>query len=134
MTLALVTGSSGFVGSAVVRELLSDGFAVRALIRPTSPLTNLAGLDVELATGDLLDEDSLRTALRGCEFVFHVAAYYGTREEDATMMYDVNVRGTKCILNLALQEGVKKVVHTSTIGTIAITSHTAMETSPQLPV
>src|SRR5438132_685927 len=72
----LVTGGTGFVGAHVVRALLARGRAVRCLARPSSPKTNLAGLDVEVVTGDLTDRASLQTALRGVQRLFHVAADY----------------------------------------------------------
>jgi len=118
LKLAFVTGATGFVGSAVVRELLADGVQVRALVRATSNLLNLEGLDVEMIRGDVLDDEALRRGLAGCDVVYHVAGFYSTREEDARLMYDVNVRGTKKVLNLALEAGVGKAVYTSTIGTI----------------
>jgi dihydroflavonol-4-reductase len=113
-----VTGATGFVGSAVVRSLLRRGVAVKALARRSSDLRNIAGLDVEVFYGDLCDEDGLARALRGCDVLYHVAAYYSTDEADAPMMYEVNVRGTKTVMRAALKAGVPRAVHTSTIGTI----------------
>jgi len=118
MARALVTGANGFVGSALVRELLSDGVQVRALVRATGDLRNLAGLDVELVQGDVLQDTGLAQGVRGCDVVYHVAAFYSPREADAQSMYDVNVGGTKRVLRLALEAGVGRIVHTSTIGTI----------------
>jgi len=115
---AFVTGATGFVGSAVVRSLLRRGIAVRVLARRTSDLRNVAGLGVEIFYGDLLDGNHLVDALRGCDALYHVAAYYSTAEADSQRMYEVNVRGTKAVLRAALQAGVQRVVHTSTIGTI----------------
>jgi dihydroflavonol-4-reductase len=118
MPRAFVTGATGFVGSALVRELLDDGVQVRVLIRATSDLGNLANMDVERVQGDVMDEQALAVGLRGCDVVYHVAAFYSTREEDASLMYEVNVQGTKRVLRLALEAGAGKIVHTSTIGTI----------------
>jgi dihydroflavonol-4-reductase len=115
---AFVTGATGFVGSAVVRSLLRRDTAVRVLARPTSDLRNIAGLDVEVFYGDLLDGEGLARALDGCDTLYHVAGYYSTAEADSTKMYEVNVRGTKAIMNAALKAGVRRSVHTSTIGTI----------------
>jgi dihydroflavonol-4-reductase len=70
----LITGASGFVGSAVLRQLIAAGHTVRALVRPNSDRRNLAGLSVEIVTGDLTDCRSLDRALAGCSFLFHVAA------------------------------------------------------------
>lgn len=115
---AFVTGATGFVGSAVVRSLLHRGITVKVLARHTSDLRNIAGLGLEVFYGDLLDGDGLTAALRGCDALYHVAAYYSTAEADSQTMYEVNVRGTKAVLRAALKAGVQRVVHTSTIGTI----------------
>jgi dihydroflavonol-4-reductase len=129
---AFVTGATGFVGSAVVRSLLRRGIAVRALVRRTSDLRNIAGLDVELFYGDLLDSDGLITALQGCGVLYHIAAYYSTAEADSQMMYEINVRGTKAIMRAALDAGVQRAVHTSTIGTIGqpVDGNLATEQTP----
>jgi len=115
---AFVTGASGFVGSAVVRSLLQRGASVKALVRPTSDLRNLASLDVNLIRGDLRDLQPLADAIRGCDVIFHVAALYSTLPEDARRLYDVNVDGTKQVLQLARSASIPRLVHTSTIGTI----------------
>jgi len=118
MMRALVTGGTGFVGSAVVRELLSEGYQVSCLVRPASDLRNLAGLDVALVQGDLSDVTSLREALRGCQELYHVAAYYSTRPEEAERMFAVNALGSRSVLSAAAEAGLSRIVHTSTIGTI----------------
>ena len=115
---ALVTGGTGFVGSAVVRELLAEGYQVVCLVRPGSDLRNLAGLQVILAQGDLEEADSVRKALRGCQELYHVAAYYSTRPEDAERMWAVNALGSLHVLSAAAEAGLSRIVHTSTIGTI----------------
>jgi len=115
---ALVTGAAGFVGSWVVKELLREGIEVRAFVRPQSDLRNLQGLQVELAYGDLRQRESVDRAVRGCQMLFHVAAFYSAREADAPLLYEINVGGTRNVLEAALEAGVEKVVHTSTIGTI----------------
>jgi len=115
---ALVTGGNGFVGSAVVRALLGAGYDVVCLVRPTSNLRNLDGLEVALAVGDLTDEASLDSAMAGCDELYHVAAHYGTRPDDAQTMHRVNVDGTRNVLNAARKAGVSRIVQTSTIGTV----------------
>jgi dihydroflavonol-4-reductase len=115
---ALVTGGSGFVGAAVVRALLGEGVSVTCLVRAGSDRRNLDGLAVTLATGDLNDPASLRAALAGCQQLYHVAAYYSTRAEDAALLQRVNVTGTRHLLTLAAELGLARIVHTSTIGTI----------------
>jgi dihydroflavonol-4-reductase len=82
-----VTGATGYIGSAVVRQLLETGKTVRCLVRETSSLKNLEGLDVETAYGDIRDMDSLRRALDGCDKVYHLAAIYANWLPDAGVMY-----------------------------------------------
>jgi dihydroflavonol-4-reductase len=115
---AFVTGATGFVGSAVVRSLLRRAVAVRVLARLNSDLSNIDGLDVEVFHGDLLDKEVLVRALHSCDVLYHVAAYYSANEADSRTMYEVNVGGTQAVMRAALQAGVPRVVHTSTIGTI----------------
>jgi len=118
MMRALVTGGTGFVGSAVVRALLQEGVTVCCLVRASSDLRNLAGLDVTLVQGDLADKVSLRQAMVGCQQLYHVAAFYSTRPEDAQRMFQVNVDGTRHVLSLAAEMGLGRIVYTSTIGVI----------------
>ena len=111
----LVTGAAGFIGSNVVRALIEDGHDVRALHRPRENVRNLRGLDVERMAGDVTDPDQMRTAVRGCEVVFHLAAIYALWMKDADCMRHVNVDGTRNVLVAARTEGVRRVVHTSSI-------------------
>jgi dihydroflavonol-4-reductase len=113
----LVTGGTGFVGRAVVEELLAAGREVRVLARnPDHPA--LAGLAVELARGDLRDPDSLERALTDCTRLFHVAADYRLWVPDPAAMYAVNVDGTRQVLAAAAARGLDRVVYTSTVGTL----------------
>ena len=115
---AFVTGGTGFVGSAVVRALLARGRDVSCLVRPGSDRRNLDGLAVTLVEGDLDASDTLVRALSGCDELYHVAAAYSTRAEDAAAMMRVNVEGTRHILTAGAEAGLSHIVHTSTIGTI----------------
>ncbi|MGH7256004.1 MAG: hopanoid-associated sugar epimerase [Nitrospirales bacterium] len=117
---ALVTGATGFVGGAVARALLAAGVEVRGLIRPSSDLRNLAGLKVETVHGDLQDRDSLRRALRGCGRLYHVAAHYALWARNPSVFYDVNVTGTRILLETARELGTERIVYTSTIGAIGL--------------
>jgi dihydroflavonol-4-reductase len=113
----LVTGGSGFVGRAVVEELLGAGREVRVLARnPDHPA--LAGLAVEAVPGDLRDPESLHRALRGCSRLFHVAADYRLWVPDPAAMYAINVDGTRQLLTAAAAQGLERVVYTSTVGTL----------------
>jgi dihydroflavonol-4-reductase len=118
MSVVLVTGGTGFVGSHVARRLCEEGFSVRVLARPSSPLTLLQSLPVEVVRGDLLAAESLRKALQGCETLFHVAADYRLWARDPRELYRNNVEGTENILAAAKAAGVAHVVYTSTVGTI----------------
>ena len=115
---AFVTGATGFIGASIVRELLKDGWQVRALVRPGSDRANLAGLEVETFEGDLGGEEPLKRGLAGCDALFHAAADYRLWTRDPAAMYRANVDGTRNILSAALAAGVGKVVYTSSVGTL----------------
>ncbi|MBP7736473.1 MAG: NAD-dependent epimerase/dehydratase family protein [Spirochaetes bacterium] len=110
----LVTGATGFMGSSIVRELLKDGEEVRVLVRKTSDMGNIDGLDVEIAYGDIRDGDSMRQALKGCDTLYYTAAFFAHWVPDRKLPYEVNVEGTKTSMKAALDAGVQKVVYTST--------------------
>ncbi|TAJ27453.1 MAG: NAD-dependent epimerase/dehydratase family protein, partial [Nitrospirae bacterium] len=110
---ALVTGATGFVGAAVARALIDAGTDVRVLTRPDSDLRNLAGLAVEQVHGDLRDRASLRRALAGCQQLYHVAAHYALWAKDPSVFYDVNVTGTRTLLETAREVGTERIVYTS---------------------
>ncbi len=114
---ALVTGASGFIGNNVAKALLDDGFQVRALVRGNSTFTKEYG--GELAQGDIRDVESVRQAVHGCDVVFHVAALYTFWHRDPRTIYEVNVQGTKNVLQASLEAKVQRVVYTSTVSTVA---------------
>jgi dihydroflavonol-4-reductase len=116
----LVTGASGFVGSAVARHLLAAGHRIRVLVRATSDRSNLEGLDVEAAIGSLDEPASLRPAIDGCDALFHVAADYRLWVPDPAAMYRTNVEGTRALMMAALDAGVKRIVHTSSVATLGL--------------
>jgi dihydroflavonol-4-reductase len=115
-----VTGGTGFVGSHVVRQLVERGDCVKALVRRSSRIDNLANLDVEPVIGDLQDAESIRQAIKGSELVFHVAADYRLWSRDPKELYKSNVEGSLNILRAAKEAGVGKVVYTSTVGALGI--------------
>jgi dihydroflavonol-4-reductase len=128
---ALVTGASGFVGSAVARLLVAAGVRVRVLMRPGSDRRNIAGLDVESCEGSLEDGASLVAALEGCTELFHVAADYRLWVPDPAAMFRANVDGTRSLMEAALAAGVGRVVYTSSVATLGIvTGGIADETTP----
>jgi len=114
----LVTGASGFVGWHVARALLDTGAYVRALVRPSSRLRELEG--IETVTGDLRDAASLERAVAGCGVVYHVAANYTLWSPQPRVLYESNVDGTRNLLAAARRAGVERVVYTSTVGCIGI--------------
>jgi dihydroflavonol-4-reductase len=117
---ALVTGATGFIGGAVARALLAAGIEVRVLVRRDADRRNLEGLKVEQAFGDVRDRDSLRQALTGCRQLYHVAAHYALWARDPSVFYDINVTGTRLLLETARDLGTERIVYTSTIGTIGL--------------
>ncbi|NNL77699.1 MAG: NAD-dependent epimerase/dehydratase family protein [Desulfobacterales bacterium] len=114
----LVTGATGFIGSAVVRELLDKGEKVRCLVRKTSSMKNLKGLIVELAIGDIRDIHSVRMALEGCDSVYHLAAVYANWLPDPAVMYQVNEEGTRNVLTACMDSGVRKTVYCSSVAAL----------------
>lgn len=116
----LITGATGFVGSAVTRELLGAGHDVRVLVRPTSNRRNLEGLRIETVFGDLTDQVSIKRALAGCEALFHVAADYRLWVRNPSDMYRSNVFGTHNLMLAAAETGVKRIVYTSSVATLGL--------------
>jgi dihydroflavonol-4-reductase len=120
MSQALVTGGTGFVGANVVRELVAAGASVRVLARAGGDRRALEGVRVELVDGDLLDPASVRRAVRGVQAVYHVAADYRLWTPDPASLYRTNVEGTRIVLEAAGEAGVRRVVHTSSVGALGI--------------
>nr|VFK09400.1 MAG: dihydroflavonol-4-reductase [Candidatus Kentron sp. LPFa] len=119
----LVTGATGFVGSAVARCLLEAGHNVRVMARPQSVLTNIRDLEVEIVTGDLLLPETLASAIEGCDTLFHVAADYRLWVRDSETLYRANAGGTQNLLQAADAAGVSKIIYTSSVATLGIDSN-----------
>lgn len=115
---ALITGATGFVGSAVARKSVLAGLAVRALVRAKSPRFHLAGIDIEFVEGDIRDAASLRRAMTDIRFVFHVAADYRLWARDRGEIFAANVDGTRNVMREALRAKVERVIHTSSVATL----------------
>jgi dihydroflavonol-4-reductase len=113
-----LTGATGFVGSHVARAFAAQGARLHLLVRSTSRLDNLEGLSAETVTGDLRYPDSFRSALSDCEVLVHVAADYRLWVRDPQAMYAANVDGTRNLLALAREVGVRRVVYTSSVATM----------------
>ncbi len=116
----LVTGASGFIGSAVTRQLLAREQEVVALVEADADTTNLEELDVKQVVGDLRSRDSVQNAVNGCRAVFHVAALYRFWARDPHTFYTINVEGTRNVLGAAAEAGVERLVYTSTVGTLGL--------------
>jgi len=114
----LVTGATGFLGSAVASHLKSDGHTVKVLIRPQHDPETYVAAGFEPVVGDLTIEKSLREAVAGVDGVFHVAALYQFWTDRETDIYRVNVGGTESLLRAARDAGVPKFVFTSSVGTL----------------
>ncbi|MGE5325196.1 MAG: hopanoid-associated sugar epimerase [Actinomycetota bacterium] len=119
---AFVTGATGFVGSHVARALAEQGADMRLLVRSSSRTDNISELRAEVVKGDLCQPESLRQAMSGCEFVFHVAADYRIWVRDPEQMYRANVEGTRAIIQAAQQTGVRRVIYCSSVATMGFTT------------
>ena len=128
----LVTGATGFVGSAVVRRLLEAGHDVRVLVRAGSDQRNLEGLAVQTVEGDLRDRTTLDTAVAGCQGLFHVAADYRLWARNHEELYESNVGGTVNMIRAAADAGVERIVYTSSVATLGLhaDAHPADESTP----
>ena len=129
--LVLVTGAAGFVGAAVARAALAEGYAVRALVRASSPRRNLAGLDAEVVAGDLRDAAAVGRALARVRFLLHVAADYRLWAPDPGEILRNNLEGTETVMRAALAAGVERVVITSSVATLRVSPSTVAATEAE---
>ncbi|MGA9063256.1 MAG: hopanoid-associated sugar epimerase [Terracidiphilus sp.] len=113
-----VTGATGFIGHHVARALAGEGAGLRLLVRKTSNLSNLEGIKGETIVGDLAALEGLKSAIGGCDAVVHVAADYRLWIPDPAAMYRANVDGTRELLRIARESGVKRFVYTSSVATM----------------
>jgi len=132
MARTLVTGGSGFLGSHLVRALAKRGDELRLLARRTSNLDVLEGVDFERATGDVTDRRAVRRAMKGVDRVFHVAGRTSLRSRDREAVFAANLTGARIMFEEALEAGVERFVHTSTVGAIGVAppGGVADETTP----
>ena len=112
----LVTGGTGFTGSYVCEGLVERGYKVRALVRPNKDYTHLTNLGVELVNGDLIKKETLLAAVKDIDVVYHIAAVFREQDVPNQYFYDVNVGGTKNLLEASVEAGVRRFVHCSTVG------------------
>ncbi|NET38070.1 MAG: NAD-dependent epimerase/dehydratase family protein [Cyanothece sp. SIO1E1] len=116
---AFVTGGTGFIGANLIRLLIQEGHSVRALVRPSSPLDNLRGLEIEVVKGNLNQTD-LCSHMQDCQALFHVAAHYSLWQSDREALYCNNVLGTRNVLAAARRAQVERVVYTSSVAAIGV--------------
>ncbi len=131
--IALVTGASGFVGSAVARALVARGLHVRVLMRPTASRNNIADLDCEPVPGDMRDEASMTAAMEGARYFFHVAADYRLWARDPGEIERNNLLGAQATMHAALKCGVERVVYTSSVAALKPGASAVDETSRHTP-
>ena len=121
--IVLVTGATGFVGSAIARALLAHGHPVRVLVRPSSNRANLMGLDLAIVEGDIRDARVLVSAMRNVRYVVHAAADYRLWTRYPHTLIENNVVGTRTVMQRALAAGVERIVYTSSVATLALRPH-----------
>ena len=131
---SLVTGGTGFIGANVVRALVDAGDDVRVLVRASSDRSNLDGLGVALAEGDLGDRDSLQAAMDGCSRVFHIAALYSFWVRDPDALFEANVEGTRNVLEAAAAAHVDRIVYTSSVAALAAPHAAAKPVTEETPI
>ncbi len=125
----LVTGATGYIGSALARQVAARDEKIRCLVRPTSNIQNLDGLRVELACGDVGDMDSVRRAVKGCTAVYHLAAIYANWLPNPARMYQVNEEGTRNVLTACKQADVRKIVYCSSVAALGAHGKTPADES-----
>jgi dihydroflavonol-4-reductase len=113
-----VTGANGHIGSHIVRKLIQRGKQVRALVRPASDLRSLAGLDVDLIRGDVLEAESMEEAFEGCHVVFHTAAVYALWARDESVILRTAIEGSTNVISACARAGVRKIIYTSSVAAV----------------
>jgi dihydroflavonol-4-reductase len=129
--LTLITGASGFVGSAIAKAFRESGFEVRALVRVSSPRTNIHQADA-IITGDICDRSAVAAAVRGVRYVVHAAADYRLWAPHPAEIFRTNVDGTRIVMEEALHAGVERIIYTSSVATIASQSDCLADESCRL--
>ncbi len=129
---SLVTGGTGFVGGAIVQQLLNKRENVRVLARASSKVNDLKGKGVDIAIGNVMDKNTLRKAMQGVDVLYHAAAQYETWTAKPQEMFDTAVEGTRNVMQAALDAGIKKVIHTSSAAAFGLPKNqTVTETMPK---
>jgi dihydroflavonol-4-reductase len=129
----LVTGASGFVGSAIAHALRREGHRVRVLVRPSSPRTNVDGRD-EIFVCDILDRAMVARAMSGVRYLFHAAADYRLWAPSSDEIIRTNVEGTRIVMEEAARAGLERIVYTSSVATLDISEHVPADETRILPI
>ncbi|MFB2968894.1 hopanoid-associated sugar epimerase [Aerosakkonema sp. BLCC-F183] len=130
---AFVTGGTGFIGANLIHLLVQQGYTVKALARPSSPLNNLRDLDIEIVKGDL-NNPNLWQQMVGSQVLFHVAAHYSLWQTDKDLLYRQNVLGTRNVLAAARQAGIDRTVYTSSVAAIGVKEDGIADETYQSPL
>jgi nucleoside-diphosphate-sugar epimerase len=134
MKHVLVTGVTGFTGGYLCRRLIKRGYRVKGLALPDIPVEDLEKIGVDVVRGDLREKEALIPAVQDVDQVYHIAAVYREQNIPRKLFFDVNVQGTKNLLEVAQDEGVKRFIHCSTVGVQGEIKHfPATEESPYNP-
>jgi dihydroflavonol-4-reductase len=118
--IVFITGATGFVGSAVARELLREGFLLRVLVRHKSSRANLTNLEVDVVEGDMRDKDIVFSAAHGSRYVIHLAADYRLWAPPGEDIMRANVEGTRVVMEAAQAAGAERIVYTSSVATLRL--------------
>ena len=130
----LVTGGTGFTGGHLSRRLVKEGYQVRALVRDSSQASDLSGMGIELVVGDLRDRKSLEVAVTGIDTVYHIAALFRPENVTREDFWQVNVEGTRNLIEASIEAGVARFVHCSTVGVHGeVKNPPATEETPYAP-
>lgn len=130
---ALITGGCGFLGSAIARELVYQGFGLTILDLPDSRFDNLQGLEYKFISADIRDKEQLRIAVKGQQWVFHTAALVSFWSKRNALQYDINVNGTRALMRACLEAGVERIVHTSTVNALGFPEDPAYPADEETP-
>jgi dihydroflavonol-4-reductase len=124
----LVTGASGFIGTHLIPQLVQLGHDVRTMSRGSAIPARLAGLKIEHVYGDVSNPEAVKSAVRGCKIVYHLAGLVSYKKKDQARQYGTNVLGTRYVMAACLQAGVERVVHTSSVAALGIPKDDTMGT------
>jgi len=130
---AFITGGTGFIGSHLIRKLLDQGYEVRALVRSQAAAAILEAIGVQPVWGDISSREAMLPGMQGCDVVFHLAGWYQVGAQDQSLAWQVNVDGTRTVLNLAFELGIPRIIYTSTVAVFGDTRGRSVDESYRMP-